>query len=91
MTAQEFIKKRPYLVWSTKNYDGLSDASILEAVLNYGDWDDVQKLFKILGLKKAAKIFREKSRQPRCNYLPKSKNYFEFYFKKYAPPKNINF
>ncbi|MFA4873164.1 MAG: hypothetical protein WC659_04485 [Patescibacteria group bacterium] len=84
MTLQNYIKKKPYLVWSTKNYDGLSDATILEAVLNYGDWDDVQKVIKILGIKKAARIFREKSQQKRCNYLPKSKNYFRLYFNKYA-------
>jgi len=84
MTLQQFIKTRPYLVWSTKNYAGLSDATILEAVLNYGDWGDVQKVFKIMGIKKAARIFREKSQQRRCNYLPKSKNYFQLYFNKYA-------
>jgi len=84
---QDFIKKRPYLVWSTRNYEALSDATILEAVLNYGDWDDVKKAIKILGLKKAARIFRQKSRQKRCNYLSKTKNYFELYFNKYAPEK----
>ena len=30
-TLQSFIKTRPYLVWSTKNYDGLSDDAIVEA------------------------------------------------------------
>ncbi|MFH1456822.1 MAG: hypothetical protein ABIF17_01765 [Patescibacteria group bacterium] len=84
MSLQEFIKKRPYLVWSTRNYDKLSNATILEAVLNYGDWDDFKKVIEILGIKKAAKIFREKSQQPRCNYLPKTKHYFKLYFDKYA-------
>ena len=84
MTLQTFIKKRPYLVWSTRSYDKLSDATFLEAVLNYGDWDDFKKVIKILGLKKAARIFREKSQQKRCNYLPKTKNYFQLYFNKYA-------
>jgi hypothetical protein len=84
MTIQNFIKKRPYLVWSTKNYKQLSDATILEAVLNYGDWDDIQKVIKILGIKKAARIFKEKLHEKRCNYLPKTKNYFKLYFNKYA-------
>ena len=84
MSLQEFIKKRPYLVWSTRNYDKLSNATILEAVLNYGDWDDFKQVIKILGIEKAAKIFREKSSQPRCNYLPKTKHYFTLYFDKYA-------
>lgn len=84
MSLQEFIKKKPYLVWSTKNYDKLSNATILEAVLNYGDWDDFKKVIEILGIKKAAKIFREKSKQSRCNYRPETKYYFKLYFNKYA-------
>ncbi len=84
MTINSFIKKKPYLVWYTKNYDNLSEAAIVEAVLNYGDFSDVKKMIKILGMKKAAAIFREKSEQKRCNYDPKVKNYFNLYFNKYS-------
>jgi len=45
MTLLNFIKKRPYLFWSTKNYKDLSEGAVVEAVLNYGDFDDVQKMF----------------------------------------------
>lgn len=88
MTMHDFIKKRKHLIWWVKNYDRLSAASIVEATLNYGDWDDVQALIKIMGIKKVARIFREKS-QPskmgRQNYRPETKNYFTLYFNKYAP------
>jgi len=84
MTINDFIKKRPYLVWYTKNYDNLSEEAIVEAVLNYGDFDDVRKMIKTLGIKKTAAIFRKKSRQKRCNYRPEIKNYFNFYFDKHA-------
>lgn len=84
MTINDFIKKRPYLVWHTKNYDNLSEEAIVEAVLNYGDFADVQKMIKILGIKKTAAIFRKKSGQKRCNYRPEIKNYFHLYFNKYA-------
>ena len=84
MKLSEYIKKRPYLIWYTKNYEGLSTESIVEAALNYGDWDDVQKLIKILGIKRTAAIFRKKSKQKRCNYEPKVKHYFQLYFSKYA-------
>lgn len=84
MTTVEFIKKRPYLVWYVKDVSKLSDASILEHTLNYGDWDDVQTLLNIMGLKKAAKIFREQTSRARCNYRPEIKHYFNLYFKKYA-------
>jgi hypothetical protein len=78
-----FIKKRPYLIWYVKDYDSLSEGAIVEAVLNYGDWDDVQKMIKILGMKKTAAIFKKQARQKRCNYRPEIKNYFQLYFKKY--------
>lgn len=84
MTIYQFIKKRPYLVWYIKNTDKLSEESIVEHVLNYGNWDDVQKMIKILGIKRTAEIFRLKSKQKRCNYRPEIKNYFNFYFDKYA-------
>lgn len=84
MKLSQFIKKRPHLIWYTKNYDGLSAESIVEATLNYGTWKDVQTLIKILGMKKTADIFRVKSRQKRCNYDSKVKHYFLLYFKAHA-------
>src|SRR3989338_4829339 len=92
MTTREFIKKRKHLIWWTKNYDHLNNEAIVEATLNYGDWDDVQTLLKILGRKKVAKIFRAKSKPSplgRQNYRPEVKNYFARYFNKYAP-RNTN-
>lgn len=88
MTIHDFIKKRKYLIWWVKDYDRLSAASIVEATLNYGDWDDVQKLIRILGIKKMAAIFRAKSKKSamgRCNYSEKTKHFFAGYFNKYAP------
>jgi len=84
MTISDFIKKRPYLVWSTKNYDLLSEEAIVEGVLNYGDFDDIKEMFSILGVKKSARIFKKQISQKRSNYRPKIKNYFNLYFKKYA-------
>lgn len=84
---QKFMKKRKYLVWYVKDVTKLSDESIVEAVLNYGDWDDVQEMIKIMGIKKVAKIFRAKSKPGkwgRTNYRSEIKNYFGLYFNKYA-------
>ena len=84
MTINDFIKKRPYLVWSVKDLEHLSEAAIVESVLNYGDFDDVKKMISILGIKKTAAIFRKQIKRKRNNYRPDIKNYFQFYFKKYA-------
>lgn len=88
MTIHQFIKKRSYLVWYVKDLDKLNEASIVEHVLNYGDWNDVQEMIKILGVEKVAAIFREKSTPDkfgRQNYRPEIKHYFQLYFNKYAP------
>lgn len=84
MTLQNFIKTRKHLLWYVKDYGKLSDAAILEAVLNYGDWPDVQAVFKIMGIKNAAKIFTKQVKQQRCNYYPLIANYFKLYFKAHA-------
>jgi len=84
MTLQSFIKKRPYLVWYVQHPEKLSIEAVVEAVLNNGDWNDVQKLFKITGIKKSAQIFRGQTRGGRQNYNPKIAHYFNLYFKRYA-------
>ncbi|MEK7669468.1 MAG: hypothetical protein AAB350_02670 [Patescibacteria group bacterium] len=88
MTIHEFIKERPYLVWyvGKKDLDRLDEPSIVEHVLNYGNWDNVQKMIKILGLKKTAEIFYKKSTPDkfgRQNYRPEIKHYFQLYFNKH--------
>lgn len=87
MTIHDFIKKRKHLIWYVKDYDKLSPESIVEATLNYGNWNDVQTLIKIMGIKKTAAIFRKCSKPGkwgRTNYDQKITNYFNLYFNKYA-------
>ena len=88
MNIHQFIKERPYLVWyvDRKKLNQLNEESIVEHVLNYGNWDDVQEMIKILGIRKTAEIFRHKSMPDkfgRQNYRPEIKHYFNLYFHKY--------
>lgn len=84
MDITYFAKKKPYLFWSVREPEKLSNEAIVEAVLNDGDWDDVQKLFSILGIKKVAAIFSHQVNRRRVNYHPKIANYFRLYFNKHA-------
>lgn len=86
MTTGDFVRARKHLFWSTKNYDGLSHAAITEAILNYGDMNDVRALISLLGIEEVAKIFREKTSKDRMriNYDSKIVNYFSLFFQKYA-------
>ena len=71
-------------MWYIKDLNQASPESVVEHVLNYGNWQDVQQLFKILGLRQVAEIFRKQISGRRCNYQPMVKNYFKLYFDKYA-------
>lgn len=85
MTKRDkFILERKHLFWYVKDPTKVSDESLVEAVLNLGDWDDVQKLEKLLGIRKMAEIFERKAFAKRSNYRPEVKNYFKLYFAKYA-------
>jgi hypothetical protein len=86
MTLKEFIKKRKHLIWYVSDYDSLDTETIVEAVLNYGNWEDVQTLFRILGIQETARIFREQmsDQNARPRYDDKIQHYFKLYFDKYA-------
>jgi hypothetical protein len=88
MTIESFVKEKPYLFWYIKDLEGLSRESIVEHVLNYGDFDDFKKTVEIMGIDEIAEIFRKQLENKRINYRPEIKNYFTLYFDKYAP-RNI--
>ena len=77
----QFIRARRYLVWHVNDLENLSPESIVEHILNYGDWDDVQKLISILGYQDIVSIFNRQIKRARNNYRPEVTNYFRHYFK----------
>jgi len=85
MTINSFIKEKPYLFWYIKDLDNLSNESIVENVLNYGDFNDFKKILEIMGIDCVSQIFRKQAENKRSNYRPEIKNYFTLYFDKYAP------
>ena len=84
MDYRDIIRNNPGLIWYTRDYDHLSEESVVEAVLNYGNWEDVEGLIKSLGIKRVADIFNTYAFRPRTNYFPQISNYFRLYFDKYA-------
>ena len=80
----DFISKRKHFIWYVKDYRALGEESIVEATLNYGDWNDVQEVIRILGVTRVAEIFRTQASRPRKNYRPEVSHYFNLYFDKYA-------
>jgi len=80
----DFISKRKHLIWYVKDYRALNEEAIVEATLNYGDWNDVQEMIRILGIARVAEIFRVQVSRPRKNYRSEVSHYFSLYFDKYA-------
>lgn len=81
MKVNSIIKNKPYLAWYVKDPETLSDASVLEHVLNYGNWDDVQLFIKMKGISEAAELFNKSLKNKRTNYTPAIHSYFLKYFK----------
>jgi hypothetical protein len=84
MTIHEFIKERRHLIWYVRDLKTVSTDAIVEAVLNYGDFDDVKEMIKILGIDTVADIFHEKINSKRCNYKPVTKRFYKQFFKRFA-------
>lgn len=80
----DFIVKRKHLIWYVKDYRALNEEAVVEATLNYGNWNDVQEIIRILGIARVAEIFRAQVSRPRKNYRPEVSHYFNLYFDKYA-------
>ncbi len=80
MTVNNIIKNKPYLAWYVKDPDKLSEESVLEHVLNYGNWEDVKQFIKIRGLTETAILFNKSLEGKRTNYSPAIKSYFYRYF-----------
>ena len=84
MKPQDIILQKPYLAWYVKDPKKLTDASVLEHVLNYGNWDDVKEFIQIKGIKETAEIFAQSMKHTRSNYLPEVEQYFGKYFTRHA-------
>ena len=83
--ARDIIRKNPVLIWYSKNYDGFDLPCIVEAVLNYGSWDEFKELINAVGIEEVAKVFYQHANRPRCNYKPEIKKFFVEVFSRNAP------
>jgi len=82
--AIQFLEARPHLVWYVGDIENLSENSLVEHVLNYGTWQDVQELISILGMQHVAEIFQKQASATRSNYRPDMRHYFTLYFNRHA-------
>ena len=81
-SIKKFKKENSDLFWYIKpeSRENISDKFLVEAILNYGEFRTVKKLFDLLGKEKVSRIFFEQSGKARHNYLKLVKHYFTLYF-----------
>ena len=81
---EKLVRKSPYLWWWVKDKENLSVGSIVEGVLSYGDMDDVEKLFELLGRNEVRKVFLNQISKTRHNYRPQTVDFFIKVFDKHV-------
>ena len=84
MSLHSIIQRKPSLAWYVKDPTSLSDASVVEHVLQYGNWADVQDLFKEKSISEVATLFSQTVQTSRSNYSPAIEHFFRLYFAKHA-------
>jgi len=77
---ESIVQEDPQLIWYTNKQSMVSDRSIMEHIINYGNWKQVKKMISILGIKRSAKMFDNLQKKPRNNLRPRAKHYFNLYF-----------
>ena len=80
LKLQKFISQKAHLMWYIDEIEKVSKSSIVESFLNYGSWDDIQELIKIMGKEDISIIFKKQLENKRINYSNKTKNFFSLYF-----------
>ena len=85
MTKKDIISQYGYLFWWVKQKEALSDESVVETLLCFGNEEQVKALFDWLGIKHVAEIFKKQIQQKRMNYPERTRHFFTLLFESYVP------
>lgn len=86
MTRAQIINKNQQLFWYTpqdKKQD-ISDALLVERILNDGTLEDYKDLISALGGKRVAEVFFSAKGRQKDNYYPEIYHFFSLLLSKYA-------
>jgi hypothetical protein len=77
-------KKKPEIFWDIpkESIDNLSNESLIERLLNYGDMDQLRSIVK--DKEEFKKNYLRIRNQKRCNLFPEVVNYIDLYLNKNA-------
>ena len=82
-----FLNQYSTLFWylDHEQLNQISDAVLVEFVLNYGDMNAIKDLFKWMPIAQIAQLFASTRHQKRDNYFPQVSHFFDLYFRKNVP------
>ena len=86
MSREQIIAKHKNLFWYTpeaKKQD-ISDALLVERILNDGTLDDYRELVNTLGGKRVAEVFFSATGRQKQNYYPEISPFFSLLLRNYA-------
>lgn len=78
MDRAQFIEKNKHLFWYIKP-DKIKDISndvLVEFVFNYGTWNDIKELIKIIGYPELKRVFENITGRKVGNYIPEMYDLF---------------
>lgn len=86
MTREEFINKNAHLFWYIKKeaIPKIGNEVLVEFVFNYGTWEDVKELIKIIGFQELKKVYDGITDRKIGNYIPEMLDLMGRITRKYA-------
>jgi hypothetical protein len=86
MTREEFIEKNKHLFWYIKpeKIKDIGNEVLVEFILNYGTWEDVKELIKILGYPELKRVYEGITDRKIGNYFPPVYNFLTLIVQKNA-------
>ena len=83
---RKFIRDHSALFWSIPEdkKEEISEAVLVEYILNYGTLSDCRELIRLMGIKHIAGVFQKVEGRQKMNYFPEIYNFFSLYFARYA-------
>ena len=86
MTRSTFIQQHSNLFWYTPadKKEDISDALLVERVLNDGTLEDYHTLLQVLTPQRVAEVFFGATERQGGNYYPEIRNFFSILLSKYA-------
>lgn len=86
MTKENYIRQHSALFWytPTDKKQEISDALLVETILNYGTLEDYRSLLSVLTPQRVAEVFFSATERQKKNYYPEIYHYFSLLLAQYA-------